>query len=53
MLVAAAAAISAQSDGFVSLFPLADLSEHWTVEGSAPDTWSVKDGVIACTGRPN
>ena len=53
VLIAAAAAMLAQSDGFVSLSPVADLSEHWTVEGSAPDTWSVKDGVIICTGRPN
>ena len=53
VLVATPAAMSAQSDGFVSLSPVAHLSEHWTVEGSAPGTWSVKGGVIACTGRPN
>lgn len=43
----------AQSDGFVSLSPKAQLSEHWIVEGSAPDTWSVKDGVVVCSGKPN
>lgn len=43
----------AQSGGFVSLSPKAALDEHWTVEGSAPDTWTVKDGVIVCTGQPN
>ena len=42
-----------QPDGFVSLSPRIDLDEHWIVEGSAPDTWSVEDGVIACTGKPN
>lgn len=52
-LVAAVTAVVAQSEGFVSLSPVADLSEHWTVEGSARDTWSVKDRVIVCTGEPN
>ncbi len=52
-LSAAVTTVVAQSEGFVSLSPVADLSEHWTVEGSARDTWSVKDGVIACTGKPN
>ncbi len=51
--ITAVAVAAAQADGFVSLVPLADLSEHWTVEGSAPDTWSVRDGVIVCTGKPN
>lgn len=37
----------------VLLSPAAVLSEHWTVEGSAPNTWSVKDGVIDRTGEPN
>lgn len=36
VLVAAVGAVLAQSDGFVSLSPVADISEHWTVEGSAP-----------------
>ena len=52
-VLVAAVTGAAQSEGFVSLSPVADLSEHWTVEGSARDTWSVKDGVIACTGKPN
>ena len=43
----------AQPHGFVSLSPRIDLGEHWIVEGSAPDTWSVKDGVIVCSGEPN
>ena len=44
--------LSAQSEGFVSLSPVTHVSEHWTVEGSAPGTWSVKDRVIVCTGEP-
>ncbi len=43
----------AQPPGFVSLIPRFDLDEHWIVEGSAPETWSVKDGVIICSGKPN
>jgi 3-keto-disaccharide hydrolase len=42
------------ADGFVSLMPKKDVTEHWTVEGKAPpDAWSVRNGVIACTGQPN
>lgn len=41
-------------DNFVSLMPKKDIGEHWTVEGKAPaEAWSVRDGVIACTGQPN
>ena len=53
VLVGVAVPLSAQSDGFVSLSPVARLSEHWSVERSAPGTWSVKDRVIVCTGKPN
>lgn len=42
------------SDGFVSLMPQHDLSEHWTVEGKTPpDAWYLRDGSIGCTGQPN
>lgn len=43
------------ADGFVSLMPRANVSEHWTVEGKAPaDAWYVLgDGSIGCTGQPN
>ena len=51
--VGVGAPLFAQPDGFVSLMPVSDLSEHWTIEGSASDTWSLRDGMIACTGRPN
>ena len=41
-------------DGFVSLTPKRAISEHWTVEGKTPpEAWTVRDGVIACTGQPN
>jgi hypothetical protein len=39
---------------FVSLMPKRDVTEHWIVDGKAPkEAWSVRDGVIACTGQPN
>lgn len=42
------------ADGFVSLMPKRDLSEHWTIEGETPaEAWSLRDGVIATTGQPN
>lgn len=37
--------------GFVSLFNGRDLS-GWVNANCAPETWSVQDGVIHCTGRP-
>ena len=51
--IGVAVLLQAQSGGFVSLTPQVRLSEHWVVEGSGPDTWTVGDGVIACTGKPN
>ena len=47
-------ALAWAGEGFVSLMPKRDLNEHWTVEGKAPaEAWSLRDGVIACTGQPN
>lgn len=41
-------------DGFVSLMPKRDISEHWTVDGKTPpEAWTVRDGMIACAGLPN
>lgn len=41
-------------DGFVSLMPKRDLSEHWTVEGKTPpDAWYLRDKAIASTGQPD
>ncbi len=45
--------LPAQSEGFVSLAPKQDVREHWIIEGTPPETWSVKDGVIWCAGKPN
>lgn len=38
-------------NGFVDLFNGKDLSGWYNVNG-APETWSVKDGMIHCTGKP-
>ena len=37
--------------GFVSLFNGRDLA-GWVDVNTSPDTWSVKDGVLVCSGRP-
>ncbi len=37
--------------GFTSLFNGKDLS-HWTDVNTSPDTWSVKDGLLVCSGHP-
>lgn len=42
---------AADSDGFVSMFNGRDLA-GWTNINCAPETWTVKDGVIHCTGKP-
>jgi hypothetical protein len=41
------------SDGFVSLMPRHEVTELWTIEGTPASSWTVKDGEIACTGKPN
>src|SRR5262245_41810064 len=52
LLTAAAASVTAaENDGFVSLFNGRDLS-GWVNANCAPETWSVRDGMIHCTGRP-
>ncbi len=45
--------LAAQTPGFVSLVPKQDISEHWTAETAPESIWSLKDGVIACLGKPN
>jgi hypothetical protein len=42
----------AQTDGFVSLMPKADLSQFWSAAQSPEGTWSLEDGVIAAKGNP-
>ena len=53
--VLALAAAGAPADGpaaaFVDLFNGKDLA-GWVNVNTAPDTWSVKDGVLVCSGRP-
>jgi hypothetical protein len=40
-----------QNDGFVPLFNGKDLT-GWVNVNCAPETWSVADGMIHCTGKP-
>ena len=42
---------AADNDGFVSMFNGRDLT-GWTNINCAPETWTVKDSAIHCTGRP-
>ena len=44
-------ALAADSDGFLPLFNGRDLS-GWVNANCAPETWSVRDGMIHCTGHP-
>lgn len=53
MALCTAAAAWAQSDGFVSLMPVKDVTEQWIIEGTPPESWAVKDGMIWCAGKPN
>src|SRR6266487_2852364 len=48
---AACLASAAEDDVFVSLFNGRDLT-GWVNANCAPETWSVRDGLIHCTGRP-
>jgi hypothetical protein len=47
----AAVVVAADDDGFVPLFNGRDLN-GWVNANCAPETWSVREGVIHCTGRP-
>ena len=44
-------AADADADGFVSMFNGRDLV-GWTNINCAPETWTVQDGAIHCTGKP-
>lgn len=48
-----AATLIAADDGFVSLMPVKDISEHWTAEGAPAAIWHVRKDEIACDGQPN
>ncbi|MBC8001105.1 MAG: DUF1080 domain-containing protein [Opitutaceae bacterium] len=43
--------LAADNDGFVPLFNGRDLT-GWINANCAPETWSVRDGMIHCTGQP-
>jgi hypothetical protein len=50
-LVVPSLLLHAAEDGFVSMFNGKDLT-GWTNINCAPETWTVKDGAIHCTGQP-
>jgi hypothetical protein len=50
-LAAAGATADGPAAGFVDLFNGRDLA-GWIDVNTSPDTWSVKDGVLVCSGRP-
>ena len=47
----AGTAVAADADDFVPLFNGRDLT-GWVNANCAPETWTVRDGTIHCTGRP-
>lgn len=49
--LAAGTALAADNDGFVPLFNGRDLT-GWVNANCAPETWSVTDGMVHCTGHP-
>src|ERR1041385_2632898 len=50
-VVCAAMVVAAENEGFVPLFNGRDLT-GWVNANCAPETWSVLEGMIHCTGRP-
>lgn len=50
-LCLASCVFAAEEEGFVPLFNGKDLA-GWVNANCAPETWSVKDGMICCTGKP-
>ena len=51
VLVLSSLSLQAAEEGFVSLFNGRDLT-GWTNVNCAPETWTVQDGNIHCTGKP-
>lgn len=49
--LAAATALLAETGDWKPLFNANDL-DGWVNANGAPETWSIKDGVISCTGKP-
>lgn len=53
-LILLSATAMVAKDGFVSLMPKHDLSEHWVADGYTPaEAWCLRDGTIFSTGQPN
>jgi len=50
-LLVSGAAFAADNDRFVPMFNGRDLS-GWVNANCAPETWSVREGVVHCTGQP-
>ena len=50
-LLLSLAAVAAVEDGFSPLFNGKDLS-GWVPVNTAPSTWSVRDGMLICSGKP-
>jgi len=51
LLATVATLFADDNDGFVPLFNSRDLT-GWVNANCAPETWSVRDGMVHCTGRP-
>ena len=51
LLATNAALAASDNDGFVPLFNGRDLA-GWVNANCAPETWSVRDGMVHCTGHP-
>ncbi len=51
LMAAGVTALADDNDGFVPLFNGRDLT-GWVNANCAPETWSVRDGMIHCTGHP-
>src|SRR5258708_24267132 len=51
LLASAEATLAAEEEQFVPLFKGHDLT-GWVNANCAPETWSVRDGMIHCTGHP-
>jgi hypothetical protein len=52
-LGSAAAACAQGANGFTPLMPKREISEHWKQEGGTAETWSLRDGMIYCAGKPD
>ena len=51
ILTGHAAAQSAEAPQFIDLFNGTDLT-GWVDVNTSPETWSVRDGLLVCTGQP-